>query len=173
MNYRPWMLSIFILCAACTGMSDTSGVLQVTNEPAQAEDCRKPKIIYDAFQIHARELTWKGSQLTAVFEVRNITKAPKSTRNGSGNEPDTVSGLLTQEIVSADGVKYAPSVASLAVGGALDGNGSPLINPGMTAQGRIVFDAPRGAYTFKLTRIRANLPREFAPEVWMCLVPAI
>jgi hypothetical protein len=158
---------LLLLCqTGCASGEQTQGVL--ASASASAQDCRTPATIYGAFQIRATKVTWTGSQVTLAFEVRNITNRPKSMRTGS-NGPDTVSGTLKVELISSSGNTYAARNFAT-IDGPLGPLGAPLLNPGIGAQSRVTFDAPKGPYTFKLTRFGMDLNTVYDPEVWTCSV---
>jgi hypothetical protein len=175
---RDAMRNNFFLVLACSFLISCSGlsapsIPELIQNSKPPQDCRNPEIVFDAFQIYAKQVTQTGSHLTAVFEVKNITNVPKSTQNGSGKEPDTVSGLLREELIGPNDAIYTSDPFSVD-SGALNPLGGPLQNPGTTLESRITFDAPQAAYVFRLTRIRMNLsPAELPPEVWVCFIPKI
>jgi hypothetical protein len=169
------LLSIFVL-VGCGGGYQTTGVLQSVPGPAPAADCRQPKVLYDAFRIHARELTWKGSQLTAVFEVRNIGTTPVSVSGEMG-------ALVTIQIIASNGTTFnetpPPTITTTSTTSAFINDPLSLVgvnkalNPGAMALSRHVFDAPKGVYTLQISRTRYSGRTQYEPEIWNCLVPAI
>jgi hypothetical protein len=134
-------------------------------------DCRQPGILFVNLEIAARQYNWKGDKLTLALTLKNISSSPVSIMGAVGNAPVSFPSF---NLLNAQGVRYDQGVSGydqsqLQSQLALMQN----INPGITRDFTISFEAPRGPYTLSIGRTvgGGGLLRQEA-DSYQCTIPS-